>query len=114
MHVATAQIHDIDIVVPAEHNLPPVRRPVGELVDSRIIREPRGVTTSIRVHHIDLEVAVPVTMEDDLLAVRRPPRPPVVPGMIRQVPCAATGAPDDVDVVVSGAVRREYDLLAIR
>jgi hypothetical protein len=81
---ATAiRVHGVNVDVPPEHDLLAVWQPARVPVNSDMVSEPRRQATPIRVHDINLEVApIAVTIEDDLLSVRRLPCPLVVGGVV--------------------------------
>ena len=74
------------------------------------IGEPRAV----HVHDIDLQIPIPVRIEGDLAAVRRPGRTRILGPILGQVKQSFSLPAHDVDVRETIAVRSEGQPLAIR
>ena len=97
------------VVLSLESNAPAVGRPVRVEIGSRIERQPRLIT-AVRVHHINLAVAVARALEQDLAPIWRP-----VGGITRgELPEVGTICVHHVDLLVAHGPARERDLAAVR
>src|SRR5207302_1107635 len=98
------------VAVAREHEAPAVGRPARAiaLVPARVVGEPCD-STPIRVHDIDLFVAVAGADERDLLAIRRRDGIEFVYGVVRDLGDAAAVGVHYVDIEVAVAVAMEGD-----